>query len=94
MRCQLFLADVLGEFDSVDFLKMDMEGSEIDAFSTCPVEVLKKVKRLGMEYHWLVPDWGPMLRLLSAVFFLEIIGNPNGGHNSGGMLYGRNRFSV
>ena len=44
------LKDVLSKFDQVDFLKIDIEGHEINVLPTIALE-LKKVKNLFLEYH-------------------------------------------
>lgn len=36
---------------TIDFLKVDIEGAEYDLFEKTPLEILKKVNRIGMEYH-------------------------------------------
>lgn len=35
----------------IDFLKMDCEGSEYEILFNCSEDLLKKIKRLGLEYH-------------------------------------------
>lgn len=37
--------------DEIDFLKVDIEGGEYELFEHCPPEVLKKIRRIGLEYH-------------------------------------------
>lgn len=49
--------------DAIDFLKVDIEGSERDVFSAAPLEVLRRFKRIAMEYHdHLVPGTLELLR--------------------------------
>jgi len=40
-----------GIVDKIDFLKVDIEGGEINAFKGISDENLKKVREIGMEYH-------------------------------------------
>lgn len=35
----------------VDYLKMDCEGAEYEILGNCPPSVLRKVKRIALEYH-------------------------------------------
>jgi FkbM family methyltransferase len=37
--------------DRVDLLKLDIEGGEYPALLTCPPEVLRRIRRICMEYH-------------------------------------------
>ncbi|WP_165440465.1 FkbM family methyltransferase [Rubripirellula amarantea] len=39
------------ELEQVDFLKMDIEGAEYDAILNTDPETLKRIKRMGIEYH-------------------------------------------
>lgn len=47
------LSDLMEELqiDSIDLLKVDIEGGEYELFSGIETETLQKVKRIGMEYH-------------------------------------------
>lgn len=47
------LAEIFEYFglEIIDFLKVDIEGAEYSLFEETPVEVLRKIKRIGMEYH-------------------------------------------
>lgn len=38
-------------FETVDFLKVDIEGAEYELFEKTPERVLKRVSRIGFEYH-------------------------------------------
>jgi FkbM family methyltransferase len=40
--------------DEIAFLKVDIEGSERDAFAGAPPELLRRFKRIAMEYHDLI----------------------------------------
>ncbi|MDB5272063.1 MAG: methyltransferase FkbM family [Chitinophagaceae bacterium] len=44
------LRDLLDKENSIDFLKMDIEGAEIDVIQDCAT-VLSKIKNLFIEYH-------------------------------------------
>jgi FkbM family methyltransferase len=49
--------------DVIDFLKIDIEGSERDVFAATPPEVLDRFKRIAMEYHdHMVPGTLELLR--------------------------------
>jgi FkbM family methyltransferase len=39
------------QLETIDFLKMDIEGNEYDVFSTLPEECLGRINRMGIEYH-------------------------------------------
>lgn len=84
------LDDVLSPFPTVDLLKMDMEGGEVEAICACDVENLRRVRNLAMEYHGHREPWGLMLRVLLSVFDLTLIGDDASSY-SGGLLFGRNR---
>jgi len=47
------LTDLIAEhgIEQIDLLKMDVEGAEYDILLNCPVDTLKKVRRLVMEFH-------------------------------------------
>lgn len=74
--------------EEVEMLKMDVEGAEISIIEAVDTLRLQRVKRIAMEYHGQTPEFGDMIRKLSGVFDLEIVGHPYPGENSGGMLYG------
>lgn len=74
--------------EEVAYLKMDVEGAEISILEAVSPLKLQRVKRIGMEYHGQTPEFGDMIRKLSGIFDLEIIGHPYPGEDSGGMLYG------
>ena len=52
------LAEILyGVEREIDFLKMDIEGSEYSTILACPVEILRRIRRVAMEFHPLyTPD--------------------------------------
>lgn len=85
------LNSVLEALDPIDYLKIDIEGAEVPMLLAANPELLKHSRRLGMEYHGQVPEWGDMVRVLSGVFDLEVIGHPFPGAHSGGMMYGVNK---
>lgn len=41
----------LAHAQEIDFLKVDIEGSEYDVFATALPDVLGRIKRIAMEYH-------------------------------------------
>jgi FkbM family methyltransferase len=45
------LEDSISEYDFVDFVKMDIEGSEIDVILNTSKDVLSKIGQLSVEYH-------------------------------------------
>lgn len=54
---------VPGEIAEIDFLKVDIEGSEHDVFAAATPELLRRFKRIAMEYHdQIVPGTLDMLR--------------------------------
>lgn len=36
---------------SVDLMKVDIEGAEIDVFESCPDDVLRRVRQISIEFH-------------------------------------------
>lgn len=74
----------------VHFLKMDIEGGEIQNLAYVDPLIFTKVERIAMEYHGYDPRFGLMIRNLSAMFDLEINGTEYPGHMTNGMLFGRN----
>ncbi len=76
--------------EQIDFLKMDCEGSEYDILCCCPEEVLRKIKRISMEYHTWNGHTGEELKryLERCGFAVEI--RPVC-RDILGMLYARNR---
>ncbi len=67
------LFDLAGA-EEIDFLKVDIEGSEHDVFAAAAPEVLSRFKRIAMEYHdQLVPGTLELLRsVLSSTHELTI----------------------
>jgi FkbM family methyltransferase len=45
------LADMLGAIGGAEFLKMDIEGGEYEAFAACPASALALVERIALEFH-------------------------------------------
>lgn len=41
---------------SCDFLKVDCEGAEYAIFSKCSPEIFKRLKRISIEFHEMLPD--------------------------------------
>jgi FkbM family methyltransferase len=37
--------------DPIDYLKMDVEGAEYDALGQAPLQVLRRIRKIGLEYH-------------------------------------------
>jgi FkbM family methyltransferase len=48
----LSLSDLLSSFTTVDFLKMDCEGAEVDILTSAGDETIRKIKCLVAEVHW------------------------------------------
>ena len=44
--------DFMDNMDNVDFLKVDIEGSEYKIFEIITNENLKKIKKIACEFHW------------------------------------------
>jgi FkbM family methyltransferase len=86
---QATLESLLPDGDGpVDYLKMDIEGAEYDALGQTPRHVLRRIRRIGLEYH---PSHGtihrwPALRehLRSADFKVVAEHHDGGGY---GMAY-------
>lgn len=45
------LAAILAEMDHVDILKVDIEGSEVPVFMNAPIETMRKIRYITMEFH-------------------------------------------
>jgi FkbM family methyltransferase len=83
------LFDLAGA-EEIDFLKVDIEGSEHDVFAAASPELLSRFKRIAMEYHdQIVPGTLDLLReVLSPTH--EVTIRPS--HMAGcGILLGRRR---
>ena len=52
------LAEVLRELPAVDFLKIDVEGAEYEMLFSLDEASLGRVRRVCMEYHEGVTEWG------------------------------------
>jgi FkbM family methyltransferase len=79
--------------EEIDFLKVDIEGSEHDVFAAAPPKLLGRFKRIAMEYHdQIVPGTLELLRkVLSPTHELTI--RPS--HMAGcGILLGRRRSTA
>jgi FkbM family methyltransferase len=49
-------AELLDKVPRVDFLKIDCEGAEFDFIPDAPSDVLRKVRKIAMEWHDVRPD--------------------------------------
>jgi len=45
------LESALIDYDHVDLLKLDCEGAEIEIIEKTPIEVLKKIRQISIEFH-------------------------------------------
>lgn len=64
------LNSIIHELGNIDVMKMDCEGAEFTAILSCPVETLRKIKVILMEYH---NDPEPLINYLKkANFEVEI----------------------
>lgn len=104
LRCDANMASgisvipLAGLFDlahagEIDFLKVDIEGSEHDVFAAASAEMLGRFKRIAMEYHdRIVPGTLDLLRkVLSPTHDLTIRPSPMQGC---GILLGRRRSAA
>jgi FkbM family methyltransferase len=80
------LDDIIGS-DEIAFLKMDTEGSEYLIFEGLNDHNLSRVKRIAMEYHEYVDEWGPMVRRLTKYHNVSLSSANPGGYLYGGMLF-------
>ena len=62
------------EIERVDFLKVDIEGSEVDAFLATPPEVMQRLDRIAMELHG-KPGQDAMVAHISATHTVRILGH-------------------
>jgi FkbM family methyltransferase len=60
------LAQFLSQFDSIDFLKMDIEGAEFDVVQDC-AQHLHKIQNFFLEYHGTSSETQKLLTLLELV---------------------------
>ena len=73
------LKDILLQEKEIDFLKMDIEGAEVEVLADCSVE-LKKVRNLFVEYHSWANRPQQLDKLLAALsmagmrYFIQTIG--------------------
>jgi len=81
----------LASADEIDFLKVDIEGSERDVFAAASPDVLRRIHRIAMEYHdCIVPGTLDLLRTLLAPSH-EIMVRPSKTEGSG-ILFARRRL--
>lgn len=80
--------------EDVAFLKVDAEGSEYDIFRAVDIDLLKKVKRISMEFHgpsmYSFIDsgyFGTMIEKLAEWGTLRVIGRPSNGGFVHGVSY-------
>lgn len=45
------IEDILSEYDKIDFLKMDIEGAEIDILQKTDLNWIKKINNINIEFH-------------------------------------------
>lgn len=57
--------------EQIDFVKIDIEGSEHTAILATPLDAFKCIRRLGMEYHPNLPKEPTFEHLSAAGFWLE-----------------------
>lgn len=74
--------------ECIDLIKMDIEGSEIDVFSTLSDELLTKVKQVTVEFHDFMFDIAEEVDLIESrmkkLGFIEIVFSKN---NRGDVLF-------
>ena len=57
--------------DMIDFVKVDIEGGEHESLLAAPPHTLRRIQRLGLEYHPNCPKRPLFNHLLSTGFYLE-----------------------
>lgn len=86
------LVELLDRYGPVEMLKVDIEGGEFSAFATVPVDALRRVEHIAMEWHgpasphlsWLEGDeLARLFMLLADAGRVETFGHPA----RGGLLY-------
>ena len=70
----LTMDEVLKGYESVDLLKMDIEGSEYDVFRVASVATVRKIRRICMEYHPLYIDNAVISRVNELIARLAVDG--------------------
>ena len=80
----------LTQAEQIDLMKVDIEGSERDVFAAATPEVLRRFKRIAMEYHDLIaPGTLELLRrVLSSTHEITVRPSPMEGC---GILMARRR---
>ena len=66
------------EIESVDLLKMDIEGGEYAILQSTPSEVLKRVRNIVFEYHDVEEGWAKLESVkkrlpMKGMFFMSIV---------------------
>jgi FkbM family methyltransferase len=86
------LVELLDRYGPIEMLKVDIEGGEFEAFAAVPVDALRGVERIAMEWHgpasphlsWLEGDeLARLFMLLADAGRVETFGHPA----RGGLLY-------
>jgi FkbM family methyltransferase len=80
--------ELLEQFEFIDFLKIDVEGAEVDIILSATPESMRKIKYIVGEFHGDDARWGDWVRYLGAFFNLNIIPHEYPNHPYGGMFYG------
>ena len=60
----------INKIKKVDYLKIDAEGAEYEVLLNAPIEILNKIKEIGMEYHTIPGhNVGELIKLLKGAGF-------------------------
>lgn len=79
------LAELIGD-QQIDVLKIDVEGDEWRILLSTPIEKLKQIRQITLEFHEIDADtFGRTTALLSQGFVVETIGS----HERGGFINAR-----
>jgi FkbM family methyltransferase len=87
----LSLVDLLAQIpqEHIDFLKMDIEGSEYAVLLSAGAEQLSRIRRISVEYHQLLPDShhnkSTLIRHLTACGYRSVV--DSGGNSAYGMIH-------
>lgn len=55
--------------DTFDFVKMDVEGAELDILCGCADEELRRMRAISLEWHYSTQELGPVLERLRRLGF-------------------------
>jgi len=84
------LDKVIAELGSVDLLKIDVEGAEVDILLDASPATLSQIEVIVGEFHGAGdPRWTSWLRYLAAFFEVQVVAHPFPYQDYGGLFWAR-----